>query len=437
MKKISRRNFIKIAGSASVFASLAACSSDSSSTASVSSTASSADTAASVEGAEIAYWYWADTTDDSELMQEIVANFNETNEDGINVTAEEYPWDSGGFVQTAFTALVGGGGPDMCTFKLSYAKTFNANGLLADMSGSVGAWGDAGQIADGVWGIMADATDDGATRILPWTLEALYIYYRPSFFALAGVESAPETWDEFMEVIEKVTMDTDGDGKTDVYGYGMRGAAGGHEHLGNFLYAHGASWDDLNTAEALEAYEEYLSIFNNGWAPEASVNTAYAEMIDGFSTGTTAMIFHHIGTSTSWIDMFGDDVEAFPSPSSDKGRWTCAGDTEFVICEQCENKDAAFSFYNYMVTGDGGTMWFQGTGKGLGTDNILATDEYAANRFQAVAAASLDFANVLPATDTLTEFTGTVWTSANQQALLGQITPSEALAQMHTAIHGE
>ena len=45
-------------------------------------------------------------------------------------------------------------------------------------------------------------------------------------------------------------------------------------------------------------------------------------------------------------------------------------------------------------------------------------------------------AGVLPPTETLSEFTGTVWTPTNQQALLGQITPEEALKQMNEAIHG-
>ncbi len=400
-------------------------------------TAQAEDGAMEIEPAELTYWYWADNAEYSALMQELVANFNETNEYGITVTAEEYPWDNGGFTQSTFTAVMGGGGPDISTFKLSAAKMFNANALLADMSEYVANWEEASQISDSAWSIMTDATADGATRVLPWTLEALYVYYRPSYFEQAGIESVPETWDDFMTAIEKATMDTDGDGTIDVYGYGMRGAGGGHEHLGSFLYANGASWDDLTTPEAVAAYEQYLSIFENGYAPEASVNVAFAEMVDGFKTGTTATIIHHIGSSTDWVEAFGDDVDAFPIPASDDGQWTCAGDTDMVIYEQCENKAAAFEFYKYMTTGQGGTDWFIASGKGLGTENILATEEFASNRFQAVAAESLQFANVLPTTDTLSEYTGTVWAAANQQALLGQVTPEEALAQMQAALHGE
>ena len=384
---------------------------------------------------ELTFWYWADTPENSATIQKAVADFNATNGKGITVKAEEYPWNSGGFMEDTFTAMQGGGGPDMSTFKVSSTSLYAANGLLADMSEYVDAWEDKGQISDAAWDIMKDATGDGTISVLPWTLEPLYVYYRPSYFEKAGVE-VPTTIEEFLDVCEKCTMDTDGDGTTDIYGYGMRGAAGGHEHLGNFLYAYGASWDDLTTPEAVEAYKAYLSIYENGWAPEASVNAAYAEISDMFATGQAAMIIHHIGSSTTWLDTFGDDVDAFVFPGSDKGQWTCTGDTEIAVYEQCENKEAAFEFYKYMTTGEGGTTWFKDTGKGLGTENVTSTEEFAANKFQAISAEAQQVAGVLPSTETVSEFINNVWAPTNQAALLGQMSAEDALAEMNAALHG-
>ena len=392
-------------------------------------------TTTGTEPVSLTYWYWADNTTQSELMQNIVKAFNETNDMMITVTAEEYPWNSGGFTDAVFTAVMGGGGPDLSTFKLQAGKSFAANELLADMTSHVDAWADKGEIADSIWQMMTNATGDGKLSALPWTIEALYVYYRPSYFEKAGITSVPKTFDEFLTAIEKLTMDTNNDGTTDVYGYGMRGAGGGHEHLGSFLYAYGATWDDLTTPEAAQAYNAYLDLFKKGYVPEASPNVAFAELIDGFKTGLTAMMIHHIGSSNTWIEAFGDDVDAFPMPGTSKGRWTAAGDTELVIYEQCENKDAAFEFYKFMTTGEGGTMWFKGTGKGLGTPNIQATPEFTANRFQAVAAESLSFAGVLPPTETLAEFVNNFWANTNQQALLGQLTAEQALAIMDGALN--
>ena len=387
------------------------------------------------EAINLTYWYWADNTEQSELMMNAVEAFNESNDMNITVTAEEYPWESGGMMETMFTAAMGGGGPDISTFKLSSGKLYAANGLLADMSSYVDSWEDKSEINDSTWQMMKDATDDGKLSILPFTLEPLYVYYRPSYFEAAGVE-VPTTFDEFMDCVEKCTMDTDGDGKIDVYGYGLRGAAGGQEHLGSWLYAFGADWNDLTTPEAVEAYESYLSIFQNGYTPESAVNAAYSELVDGFKTGLTAMIIHHIGSSTTWMEQFGDDVDAFVFPGTDKGQWTCTGDTEFIVYEKCENKEAAFEFVKFMTTGEGGTMWFKGTGKGLGTSNVVNTDEFEENKFQKVSAEALNYAGVLPFTETISEFSNNVWASTNQQALLGQISAADALKTMNDAIQG-
>ena len=96
--------------------------------------ASTPEPAASADPVSLTFWYWADNTDQSNLIQQIVADFNASNDKNITVTAEEYPWDSGGFTDAAFNAIMGGGGPDMSTMKLSGGKTFAANGLFADMS---------------------------------------------------------------------------------------------------------------------------------------------------------------------------------------------------------------------------------------------------------------------------------------------------------------
>ena len=80
------------------------------------------------------FWYWADNTEQSDLIQGIVEDFNRDNGRGITVKAEEYPWNGGGFSEDTFTAVMGGGGPDVSTFKLSAGKMYAANQLLAALA---------------------------------------------------------------------------------------------------------------------------------------------------------------------------------------------------------------------------------------------------------------------------------------------------------------
>jgi multiple sugar transport system substrate-binding protein len=90
-----------------------------------------------------------------------------------------------------------------------------------------------------------------------------------------------------------------------------------------------------------------------------------------------------------------------------------------------------------MTTGEGGTTWFKATGKGLGTDNIVATEEFKSNRFQSVAADSLNFCGGTAADGHPDRIHQQYLVKYKQQALLGQISAEEALGIMQKSLHGE
>ena len=107
-------------------------------------TAAAADTtaaggdAAAAEGTgepvTIKFRYWADNTDYSALMQEIIAKFNAENGKGITVVGEESPWDGGAYSENLFNAKMGGGDVDCATWKLTSTPLFVNNDLLADLT---------------------------------------------------------------------------------------------------------------------------------------------------------------------------------------------------------------------------------------------------------------------------------------------------------------
>ena len=168
--------------------------------------------AAAIEPCTIKFTYWADNTDYSALMQEIISKFNAENEYGIEVVGEELPWDGGGFSTNLFNTAMGGGAPDVATFKLTATPMFANNDLLADLTPFVDSWDNKADISDNLYGVMKNAGgSDTAMYVMPWNTQILYVYYRPSIFEKAGVE-VPTTYDELLAAIEKCTMDTDGDG---------------------------------------------------------------------------------------------------------------------------------------------------------------------------------------------------------------------------------
>lgn len=379
-----------------------------------------------IEPCTINFKYWADNTEYSQLMQEIIEKFNKENGKGIEVVGEEVPWDGGAYSENLFNACMGGGSPDVATWKLTSTPLFVNNDLLADLTPYIDKWEDKDDIPENIYNIMKEAGgSEEEMYVMPWNVQVLYVYYRPSIFEKAGVE-VPKTYDEFLEAIKKCTMDTDGDGETDVYGFGMRGAKGGQEPWGSFIYGEGGDFEDLTSKESVKGMQDFIDLYENGYVPPTAVSDGFQETVANFQSGLTAMFIHHTGSSADMEAVLGDDVAAFPFPAG-KGQWTSMGDTETVIFESCENKAAAFEWVSYLATGEGQKMWCEGTGQVPVSQTVQEGEYFQNNKFMKASIEGMDYAGIIPIKDTTTEWISTVWPSTVGQALTGEISAKECM----------
>lgn len=379
-----------------------------------------------IEPCTINFKYWADNTEYSQLMQEIIEKFNKENGKGIEVVGEEVPWDGGAYSENLFNACMGGGSPDVATWKLTSTPLFVNNDLLTDLTPYIDKWEDKDDIPENIYNIMKEAGgSEEEMYVMPWNVQVLYVYYRPSIFEKAGVE-VPKTYDEFLEAIKKCTMDTDGDGETDVYGFGMRGAKGGQEPWGSFIYGEGGDFEDLTSKESVKGMQDFIDLYENGYVPPTAVSDGFQETVANFQSGLTAMFIHHTGSSADMEEVLGDDVSAFPFPAG-KGQWTSMGDTETVIFESCENKAAAFEWVSYLATGEGQKMWCEGTGQVPVSQTVQEGEYFQNNKFMKASIEGMDYAGIIPIKDTTTEWISTVWPSTVGQALTGEISAKECM----------
>ncbi len=396
-------------------------------------TADAAEENTSSEPVTINFRYWADNTDYSQLMQDIIAKFNAENGKGITVVGEETPWDGGAYSENLFNACMGGGGPDVATWKLTSTPLFVNNNLLANLNPYLENWEGYSDIEENMFNVMKDASGTEEVYVMPWNVQVLYVYYRPSYFEKAGVE-VPTTYEEFLTAIEKLTMDTDGDGKIDVYGFGMRGGKGGQEPWGSFIHGEGGNFADLTSTEAVQGMQDFIDIYKNGYVPPTAISDGFNEIIANFQSGLTAMTIHHTGSSAQMEEIFGDDVSAFAFPAG-KGQWTSMGDTETVIFESCENKEAAFEWVSYLATGEGQKMWCEGTGNVPVSKTVQAGDYFQNNRFMKASIAGMEYAGILPILDTTTEWVSSKWPNTVGMALTGEITAEECMQRLHQELY--
>ena len=398
--------------------------------------AGAADTAEGGSGEEVTinFRYWADNTEYSQLMQDIVAKFNAENGKGITVVAEEAPWNGGAYSEDLFNVMMGGAEIDCATWKLTSTPLFVNNDLLADLTPFVDAWEDKDDIDENIYNIMKGAGgSEDAMYVMPWNIQVLYVYYRPSYFEKAGIE-VPTTYEEFLEAIQKCTFDDDGDGTPEVYGFGMRGGSGGQEPWGSFIYGRGGSFEDLTSAESVAGMQDFIDLYTNHYVPPTATSDGFNEIIANFKSGLTAMTVHHTGSSADMEATFGDDVSAFAFPAGE-GQWTSMGDTETVIFESCENKEAAFEWVSYLATGEGQKMWCEGTGNVPVSKSLQETDFFQNNRFMKASIEGQSYAGILPILDTTTEWVSTIWPNTVGMALTGQITAEECMQQLQDGLY--
>lgn len=432
MKKI----FATVVSLALLVTTMSACTSQSNqSSSSTASTTAAQTTAKANTPVTVTHWYWADNSDYSAKMQEMVKDFNATNGKNITVVAQEYPWDGGKYSENLFTAVQGGGGPDTASWKLTSTPLFTANKLLANLDNYIANWKDKALIEDSLYKTMKQASGTDSIYVMPWNTQVLYVYYRPSMFKDAGV-SVPTTYDQFLEACKKLTRDTNGDGKADVYGFGMRGAKGGQEPWGSFIWARGGNFENFTTAEAVQGMQDFIDLYKNGYVPPTATTDGFNEIIANFKSGKTAMTVHHIGSSKGMVETFGEDVAAFPFPKG-KAQWTSMGDTENVMFESCANKDAAFEWLAYLATGKGQETWCTATGNVPVSKTVKELPTFQDNKFMKVSIEAAPVAGIFPIKDTTTEWISTIWPNTIAGALTGQLSAKDAMQTLQTGLYGK
>lgn len=385
------------------------------------------------EAINLTHWFWSDSDMHTQLMQSIVQKFNESNGKNITVNLEIVPWDGGQYSTDLLTAAVGGGGPDTAGFKVTASPAFLNNDLLEPLDAYIENWELKDDIAQVYYDTFRGVSDDGKLYLMPWNVQVLYVYYRPSYFEAVGIK-VPETYEEFLEACRKCTTTIDGQ---QVYGYGMRGSNGGQEPWGSFIYARGGSFEDLTSPESVQGMQDFIDLYKDGCTPPSATGDGYNEIMANFYSGMTAMTIQHIGTSVNAVETFGDDVSAFPFPDSPDGRWTSLGDTETVMFKSCQHKEAAFEWMAFLAAGEGQYDWCTGTGNVPVSKTVQESDAIRENRFMQISIDGQDFAGILPIREETTEWISPLWPATIQQALLGEITAEEAMEILQKGLWGE
>lgn len=121
------------------------------------------------------------------------------------------------------------------------------------------------------------------------------MYYNKQLFENKGI-NIPTTFDEFMKAAKDLTIDENGDGDPEIYGFGACQVtdANFYNEVTSFLVGNGTKWSDerdlapMTSPETIKVLSDYQSLFKNNYTP---IGLSVEQKRQYFIEGKMAMIF--------------------------------------------------------------------------------------------------------------------------------------------------
>ncbi|HEY7045286.1 MAG TPA: sugar ABC transporter substrate-binding protein [Nocardioidaceae bacterium] len=273
------------------------------------------------------------------------------------------------------SSIAGGTTPDVAEVGTTWTPEFADAGALEDLTDQVDS---AGLQSDLVPGLVEAGTIDGKLYGMPWYAGVRSVVYRTDVFKKAGVEP-PTTWDEFVQVADKVkaaepdmtTFPVPGDSEYGLYPWIW--GAGGEIATQN---DDGTWTSTIDSAEAQQGTTFYTDLaLKHGFSSPAATTWDEADLSDAFSRGDVAMMIAGSWTPGALVEANPDlkgKIGAFPIPGPDGGLSpSFLGGSHLSIFNTADDPDLAWKFVELMTTGKFAAEWGEQSGFFPGTKSLL------------------------------------------------------------------
>ena len=309
--------------------------------------------------------YWASNqgtsiTQDEEILAESIERF--TADTGVEVELEVIPWSD--LYNRILTAVSSGEGPDVLNIGNTWSVSLQSSGAFLPWEGeALEAVGGEDRFVASSW--ATGGAEGQAPTSVPLYGLAYSLYYNTEMFAAAGIDEPPATWDEFVDVAKKLTIDTDGDGRIDQWGVSLAGSSVSNN-------AHAAFIRGLQNGGSLYDADGVPDFANDGvvagvnqWVQlmgeEGVVSPSNAELINGsemvadFIDGNAAMFLDQAPGKT--LDGAGmENYAAAPVPmladdaTGLEGTQSHVAGINVSVFRNADDPDAAIDFVAHLTS---------------------------------------------------------------------------------------
>ena len=380
---------------------------------------------------EITYQFWGSPQEVD--AWNTVARAFEAEHPGIKVNVEASDWDS--YWEKLKVKMAGGTPPDVFAMDAPLYKDWQSRGVLLNLTPYLDK---APGLLDGVYPITLEAykTADGYYG-LPRDFQTIVLYYNKDMFDAAKLAYPDDswTWDDLRKSAARLTLDKNGDGKTDQWGFWAE-AYDMEPVWGALVWAFGGAVIDPAAGKTLIASPEATAAFqflSDMWLVDKSLPTTLQLQqygTDGFFAGIAAM-----GLSGHWVvpdyapQAFKWDIA--PLPKGPAGRATSVNSAGFVIAKDSKHPDEAWEFVQFAI-GEKGQSELAKVGLAIPVRKSVAESpaylDQATKIDHALFVKALDYAHMKPVFKGYDE-----WSSAVGDALTmiwtGEMSVEDGLAE--------
>ena len=299
--------------------------------------------------ATITYSIWGDPAEITNQQAVVDAFHAASPKITVKVTVSD--WDT--YWDKLQTGIAGGDAPDVFAMDGPLFPDYQSRDVLLDLKPYIDKSGyDLGQLADQAVG---DFTTESGQFGLPRDLNVIALFYNKAIFDAAKVAYPDGTWDwaKFVEVAHQLTKDTNGDGKTDQWGFYTE-TSDMENYWSSLVWQNGGDiiapdgkTTVLGSDQAVGGIQFLQDlIYKEKVMPEPPL---FAELGDAFEQGQAAM-----EANGSWLVpthlAAGIQLGIAPLPKGPAGAATSINPTGAVVFKGTKSPDAAWEFVKYLAS---------------------------------------------------------------------------------------
>lgn len=285
---------------------------------------------------------------------------------GVNIDAI-YAGSYQDTVAKALTAARGGNAPELSVILSVDMYTLYDEDLIHAFDDFATTAEDRAWLKSFYPSFMENSMIDGRTYGIPFQRSTPVLYYNKEAFAEAGLDRAPETWDEMKEYAAKLTKK---DGSGNVTQWGVRIPSSGFPYWlfqglttsnGATLVTDGGTKTHFDDPKVVEALEYFVSLSRDGVMAPGIIE--WGATPKAFFEGQTAMMWTSTGNLTNVRNNapFDFGVAMLPAKVS-RGAPTGGGNFYLFKGAPEEETRAAFEFIKWISQPAQAAKWSIATG---------------------------------------------------------------------------